>query len=239
MWSGGRRFRLLLLAGSLGALSACAPMAVQRQAEKLDRPDGKEPTVVVMPLDVELSELTAGGLQEPRADWTETALSNLRAALEDQARHYDVKLVDYQPQHGTPEDQATSLQLVKLHRAVGSAVLLHHYNRQYQLPSKGDKFDWSLGPSSAAIARSQGADYALFLYVRDSYTSGGRAAAIVFAALLGVGIPGGAQVGFASLVDLRSGDIVWFNRLARASGDLRTPPAAEETVKVLVSDSFK
>ena len=239
MGTGGRRFRLLLLAASVFALSACAPMEVQRQAETLDRAGGKEPTVVVMPLDVELSELTAGGLEEPRADWTEAAGKYLRAALEEQARYYKVELVDYQPQRGTPEDQATSLQLVKLHGAVGGMVLAHHYNPQLRLPSKGEKFDWSLGRSATAIARSQGADYALFLYVRDSYTSAGRAAVMVFSALMGVGIPGGAQVGFASLVDLRSGDIVWFNRLARAAGDLRTPPAAAETVKVLVSDSFK
>jgi len=64
---------------------------------------------------------------------------------------------------------------VKLHGAVGGTVLAHHYNPQLRLPSKGEKFDWSLGPSAAAIARSQGADYALFLYVRDSYTSAGRA----------------------------------------------------------------
>jgi hypothetical protein len=46
-------------------------------------------------------------------------------------------------------------------------------------------------------------------------------------------------VGFASLVDLETGDIVWFNRLARAHGDLRTPDAAAETVKALVSDSMR
>ena len=62
---------------------------------------------------------------------------------------------------------------------------------------------------------------------------------IVAAVLLGAGVPGGSQVGFASVVDLKTGDIVWFNRLARPSGDLRTPEAAEETVRTLVSDSLK
>ncbi len=239
MGTGGRRLRLLLFTASVLALSACAPMEVQRQAQQLERKPGKEPAIVLMPVDVELSELTAGGIEEPQAEWTEAALRNLRAALEAEARGYKVKLVDYQPQRGTPEDQATSLQLVKLHAAVGGAVLRHHYDAQQRLPSKGDKFDWSLGHEAAAIARSQGADYALFLYVRDSYASSGRVAVIVVAALMGGYATGGAQVGFASLVDLKSGDIVCFNRLARASGDLRTPAAALETVKVLVSDSFK
>jgi hypothetical protein len=92
----------------------------------------------------------------------------------------------------------------------------------------------------AAISRShQQADYALFLFVRDSYATAGRIAVIAIAALLGAGVPGGTQVGFASVVDLKTGDIVWFNFLLRGSGDLRTPAAAAETVKALVSDSLK
>ena len=239
MQAGGTRWRLVLIAASVVALSACAPMGVQRQADQLTREAGKEPTVVVMPLDVELSELTAGGVEEPRAEWTQAALKNMRSALEEAARNYKVKLVDYQPQRGTLEDRATSLELLKLHRAVGGAALVHYYFPERRLPSKGDKFDWSLGPSVAAIARSQAADYALFLFVRDRYASAGRVAVMVVAALMGAGVSGGSQVGFASLVDLRTGNIVWFNRLARASGDLRTPEAAAETVKVLVSDSLK
>jgi hypothetical protein len=62
---------------------------------------------------------------------------------------------------------------------------------------------------------------------------------IVVGALLGVGVQGGTQVGFASVVDLRTGDIVWFNRLLRPQGDLRTPEAAAETVRALVSDGLQ
>ena len=234
----GAWLRLLLAASSL-ALSACAPMAVQRQAEHLVRSEGREPTVVVMPLDVQLAELTAGGTPEPQADWTRVASRNMRAALEDEAQHYKVRLIYYDGERGTPEDRATSLQIVKLHGLVGRTVLRHQYNETGRLPSKAGKFDWSLGRQAAAIARSQGADYALFLYVRDSYASGGRVAVMVLAAVMGGYATGGTQVGFASLVDLNSGDILWFNRLARASGDLRTPAAASETIKVLVSDSLK
>jgi hypothetical protein len=231
--------RLVVAAMGVAALAACVPMVPQRQAPQLSREAEAEPTIVVMPLDVELFELTAGGVQEPQTEWTKAALKNMHAALSDAAKQYKVKLVDFQPERGTPEDQATSLELQKLYRAVGGSILVHHYIPGLQLPTKGDKFDWSLGPSVGAIARSQGAKYALFLFVRDSYASAGRVAVIVVGALLGVGIPGGAQVGFASVVDLKTGDIVWFNRLARAEGDLRTPQAAGETVKALLSDALK
>lgn len=223
---------------ALLTLAGCAA-PVQRQAKELRRDPGKLPTVVVMPLDVELAELSAGGLHEPKSEWTDAALKHMRAALEAEARNYKVRLIDYESQRGTPKNQSTSLELLRLHRAVGSAVLVHQYIPGQQLPNKEGKFDWSLGPEVAAIAQTHAADYALFLFVRDSYASAGRVGVIVVAALLGVGVPGGAQIGFASLVDLRTGDIVWFNRLARGHGDLRTPEAAAETVRELVSDSLK
>ena len=231
-------FRASLLLITVAFLAGCvAP--VQRQTKELRREPGKNPTIVVMPLDVELAELTAGGLPEPKAEWTDAALKHMRTALDTEAKDYKVILVDFTRDSGTLEDRATSLDLVKLHRAVGSSILVHQYIPGRELPSKDGKFDWSLGPEVAAIARSHSGDYALFLFVRDSYASAGRVGVIVVAALLGVGVPGGTQVGFASLVDLKTGDIVWFNRLLRGHGDLRTPEAASETVKALVSDSLK
>jgi hypothetical protein len=230
--------RLLSIAALGLVLVGCvAPM--QRQQTDLRRVEGKPITIVLMPLDVELSQLTAGGLEAPHAEWTEVAHKHMRAALEAEAQKRNVKLVDYQPDRGSAEDQATSLELLKLHRAVGGSVLVHQYLAGYGLPSKEGKFDWSLGPAVEAISRSHEADYAMFLFVRDSYATAGRAAVIVVAALLGAGVPGGSQVGFASVVDLKTGDITWFNRLIRGTGDLRTPEAAVETVKVLVADSLK
>ena len=228
---------IILAFGLIAVLAGCAA-PVQRQTPELRRETGKIPRIVVMPLDVELAQLTAGGMAEPHAEWTDAALKHMRAALDGEAKARNVTLVDFQSERGSPEDRETSLDLVKLHRAVGSAVMVHQY-MGLALPSKDGKFDWSLGPAVAAIARSHDADYALFLFVRDSYATAGRVAVIVVGALLGIGVPGGAQVGFASVVDLKTGDIVWFNRLLRPQGDLRTPDAAAETVKALVADSFQ
>jgi len=234
----GRVLSFIVAAAVVVTLVGCAA-PVQRQTPQLRREAGKTPRIVVMPLDVELSQLTAGGLPEPHSDWTDAALKHMRAALDEEARARNVVLVDFQGDRGAPADRETSLDLVKLHRAVGGAVLVHQYLPSLALPSKDGKFDWSLGPAVAAIARTHEADYALFLYVRDSYATAGRVAVIIVGALLGAAVPGGSQVGFASVVDLKTGDIVWFNRLIRGHGDLRTPEAAAETVKALVSDSLQ
>ncbi len=119
---------------------------------------------------------------------------------------------------------------------MGQAILLHLYNPALKLPSKGDALDWTLGPGAGALRSHYGADYALFVFVRDSYTSGGRAMLMIGAALFGVSVPGGQQTGFASLVDLRTGNIVWFNRIINNSGDLRTAAPAQKTVDDLLKE---
>lgn len=225
---------ILLLAAIAVLVSGCATQ-VHKKSGTLAR-EGHPPRVVLMPLDLELSEISAGGIHEPKAEWTDAAQKHVFAAFDKEARARDLVLIPYAADRGSAEDRQMSDDLVKLHRAVGGAVLLHQYFSGQELPSKQGKLDWSLGPEAASIARSQEADYALFLFVRDSYASSGRVAVIVLGALIGVGMPGGAQAGFASLVDLRTGDIVWFNFFRRGSGDLRTAEGAEETVKLLLTD---
>jgi len=44
------------------------------------------------------------------------------------------------------------------------------------------------------------------------------------------------QSAHASLVDLKSGEVVWFNRLRRLSGDLRETEPAAETLEALLAD---
>jgi hypothetical protein len=232
-------WRALALALLLAAFAGCATPP-QRQAEQLRRSADRPPVIILMPIDVELSQLTAGGLEEPQAEWTQAAQKHMRAALEDEARIRSVKLVDFSYERGTGEDRETAADLVKLHRAVGGSVMLHGEGGFLPLPTKqGRKFDWSLGPAASVVGKTHEADYAMFIFVRDSYATAGRQAAIVVAALLGVGLPGGTQVGFASVVDLKTGDIVWFNRLIRAQGDLRTPEHAAETMRALVHDALK
>jgi hypothetical protein len=58
----------------------------------------------------------------------------------------------------------------------------------------------------------------------------------IFAALAGVAIASGGEVGFASLVDLRTGDIVWFNKVASGVGELREKENARLTVDSLLKN---
>lgn len=213
-------------------LAACQTTNHQRITE-FNRVSGS-PKILLAPIDVELSELTAGGLLEPKADWTATAHQHIGPVLRLEHEQRGNRLIDFVEQDGDPDRDAYH-QLLKLHGLIGRTVLIHQYLPGLQLPAKNGQFDWSMGPAVELLRKKYDADYALFIYIRDSYASGGRAAVMIVAALLGVGMQGGSQIGFASLVDLKTGDIVWFNRLARPSGDLRTAEAAQETMKTLLT----
>ena len=195
--------------------------------------------ILLMPMDIELSTLTTGGMLKPEAEWTANAKKHVEAALRDRFEKKNIRLLsgkDVTDVALTREETDKQLQLVKLHEAVGQSILIHQYIPELKLPSKGKTFEWSLGPEAAYLKEKYGADCALFVYLRDSYASAGRVAFMIAGAVLGVGVPLGQQVGFASLVELDTGRIIWFNRLQNAAGDLRTESAAGNSVNYLMSD---
>lgn len=199
--------------------------------------DGQSVRLLLMPVDVELSELSAGGMPEPNAEWTAKAEKFINEILREEMRKRNASFAVYEKTDRDSDVNSDLVQVQKLHGAVGKTILVHTLVPGFELPNKKGKFDWALGAKVRELHERYSADYALFIYLRDSYTSSGRAVAIFLAAaLFGVALQGGVQVGFATLVDLRTGDIVWFNRLARGTGDLREKVPAEETVSVLLED---
>lgn len=193
-------------------------------------------TVLLLEPDVQLSLLTAGGLQQPHAEWTETGKRNVIQAMDAFMSEKNTSLVHYRSPRGDADKVHRHNQILKLHGAVGVSILNHKYNQILILPTKTDRFDWTLGSDVRLLKEEFDADYALFIYLRDSYATAGRAAVIAVGALLGVAMQGGMQVGFASLVDLNSGDVVWFNRLINETGDLRTAEPARQAIDSLLTD---
>jgi hypothetical protein len=190
----------------------------------------QESKLVVVPVDIELFSLSAGGVTEPKADWTQNATKHFNSSLKAKSNLLGANVSNLQE-----SDLDEFAELNSLHGAVATSVFIHHMLAAAGgLPTKEGKLLWSLGDAVKPLREKTGADYALFTWVRDSYASAERKAAIVVMAVLGVGLAGGTQIGYASLVDLKTGQVVWFNNLARGSGDLREEKPALETVEALL-----
>lgn len=212
-------------------LVGCASSASVKQIDRLESVTAN-PKILIMNPDVKYYLLTVGGVPQPQAEWTEAARINFSTSLYAFTKERGINVIT-----SNQSDQLTDIEISyqKLYSAVGSSILTHHFGH-FKLPTKKGAFDWSLGPGIAAIGEKYGADYALFSYYRDYQASGGRTAFAIFAALAGVGIATGGEGGFASLVDLRTGDIVWFNRVASGVGELREKDGARAAVDLLFKD---
>ena len=219
-------FALLFVFG----LSACATPSL-KFSDSLGAP-GEDRTILLMPLDVELSTLRASGIAEPNATWTKAAKAHLDDALTEFLASRDAAFIKYNLDTVDEERSSIQSQVQKLYPAVGGSIFLHKGPaQQLYLPTKAETFDYTLGPGVRQLRKGQDARYGLFIHIRDSYATAGRIAVNLL-----IGGRRAAQVGYASLVDLETGDIVWFNYLLRATGDLREMDGARETLGVILTD---
>lgn len=217
-------------------LAGCATTQVRTARDDAGQPVRIDGSVVLVEPDIELYELLAGGAQEPRQAWTEAARRLYPQAARDVLQRQGIVLrPDFAISPRLDSDDRIR-QLYLLNQAVSMSILQYAGpGMQQGLRNKRGRFDWTLGPGVSVLREATGADYALFTYVRDSYTSGGRAAMrVIGLVLLGGDIGGGVQIGLASLVDLRTGRVVWHNLLVDQAGDLRDEAGARETADDLL-----
>jgi len=239
-----RRIALALLWSV--ALAGC--VQTRQYADVEFAPPQGDYKLLVMRPDVSVGSVTTGGLVEPRADWTETARTKLLAALRVQQAARGGNMLIMDKRTSLPGIDADAIaELERLHNAVGSSIALHKYSGAYLPTKRGKGLDWTLGEDAVALGRKTGYDYALFLHAEDSFASTGRVALQVlgiagcFVGFCAPNVGGAGQFAYASLVDLRTGEVVWFNVLQAGSqvagikmGDIRTDAGAAQMVDRLL-----
>ena len=203
--------------------------------------------LLVMRPDVIVNSLTTGGMPQPRADWSEQARTNIINALRSQQGERGGKLLVMARRTELPGISAEQVaDLERLHGAVGNSIALHKYTGAALPTKRGKGLEYTLGEDAVALGRKSGYDYALFVHAEDNIASTGRTALQVVGmagCIIGFCAPSGGsnQFAYASLVDLRTGEVVWFNVLQTGSqlpgvkfGDIRTPAGADQMVERLV-----
>ena len=239
-----RRLGIALACGL--TLTAC--VQTRQYADTQFTPPSGDYKLLVMRPDVTVGSVTTGGLVEPRADWTETARVKLLAALKAQQAGRGGNVMILERRDSLPGISAETIaELERLHNAVGNSIALHKYLGENLPTKRGKGLDWTLGEQAIALGQRTGMDYALFMHAEDSFASTGRVALQVlgiagcFVGFCAPNIGGAGQFAYASLVDLRSGKVVWFNVVIAGSqvpgisfGNLRTPEGAAQMVDRLL-----
>jgi hypothetical protein len=241
-----RKWALALALAATVPLTACVQM--QQYADvQFTPPQGNYKLLVLRP-DVTVGSLTTGGMVEPRADWTEQARTNIINALRAQqaARGGQTMILERRNQLPGVSDQEVA-EVERLFYAVGQSIVLHKYMGDYLPTKRGKGLDWTLGEDAVRLGQKTGYDYALFLHAEDQVASTGRIALGVLGAagcLVGFCYPnvgGATQLDYAGLVDLKTGEVVWFNVVKAGSevpgikfGELRTPQGAAQMIDRLL-----
>jgi hypothetical protein len=227
-------------------LSACVETR-QYADVQFTPPQGDYKLLVLRP-DVTVGSLTTGGMVEPRADWTEQARTSIVAALQKQQAARGGHLLVIQRRNELPGVSADELaEIERLNAAVDESIVVHKYLGDYLPTKRGRGLDWTLGQDAVRLGQKTGYDYALFLHAEDQVASTGRVALGVIGlagCIVGFCAPnigGASQLDYASLVDLKTGEVVWFNVVRAGSqvpgikfGDLRTPQGADQMVERLL-----
>jgi hypothetical protein len=227
-------------------MSACV-QTKQYADVQFTPPQGDYKLLVLRP-DVTVSSLTTGGLAEPRADWTEQARKSVVDAIRAQQATRGGKVVVVEHRNEVPGVTAQELAEVdRLNFAVAQSIVLHKYLGEYLPTKRGKGLDWTLGDDAVRLGQKSGYDYALFLHAEDEVASTGRVVLGVLGAagcIVGFCAPnvgGATQLDYASLVDLKTGEVIWFNVVLASSqvpgikfGELRTPAGAAQMVDRLL-----
>ncbi|MEH3047943.1 hypothetical protein [Sphingomonas adhaesiva] len=225
------------------ALSLATPVAAQdktatRQGFTLPAQSGK--TILVFRPSVSVGAQSTGGMFEPKADWTDQARKNIDAALVERQAALGNKVIFAPESFGADAERVE--EYARLFAAVSEAVIHYQFFAGNRLPTKkrdnkAGVFDWSLGEGVHDLPGAKDADYALFIFNKDAYGSTGRKI-LQIVALLGPGlyVKSGEHAGYAGLVDLKTGDLLWLNADGAMGGDVRDVDGAKKRVGQLLDE---
>jgi hypothetical protein len=206
-------------------MSAVNPALTQNLAQRPKK-------VVLLPPQVFVFELSAGGVPTRMADWESTARNNLANAAIRLAR--DNKLFELVPSPTLEPVLADQLEAhIGLYDRVAQSVFVYGRGDQSAWAHKKNEFDYTVGPGLAFLREQTGADAALIVLGSDFISSGGRRAAFIAGLVLGIGIPLGQSFITAGIVDLTTGDVQWMSFDASATLDTRDAGDVDSLIQSL------
>jgi len=224
-------------------ISACATAPRYRAHPQINSKIENVKTITVIPLKVDVYQITAGGVKEKMDEWCLQAQRNVLTAIEDDLKLRPLLNIKSFPETLMSEDRKINLeQTGALFEAVNSSIIIHTYGQPvHRFPEKIQNFDYTLGPEVRRL--SDQTDALLLVRGVDNIATAGRkavqAGGVILGALVGVNVNpnlGVTAVNLA-LVDANTGEVLWFNYHASAGDhDLRNPIDTTAMVMDILKD---
>lgn len=190
-------------------------------------------SILVLESDTKVTEQSAAGMPMPNSDWTSAAREALGKALDSGLAEHKSKM-EILPAL-SPSDNALVHDYRTLFGSIAQSVISYKLLPDDRLPTKDGRFDWTMGSGIAQLDRSGTASYGLFYGTADSYASRARTSVETVQAALGMEADKGEHRGYVGLVDMKTGDLLWFKVDVRMSGDVRTNEGAKRRIAQLLA----
>ena len=224
--------RYLVVMMVVAAVGCAGPQASVHEAIKGGAQEKLPRKVLLLPPDIRVHELSAGGVAEKVDEWTHSAnqaATEVAREMESSGRHFHIVEM--------PPLSADDKLLLEQYGALYELVVWSAYAAQKSpfaaWQERARSFDYTLGPGLAELREHTQADGALLIVGTDYISTAGRKAAMAMGILVGAatGIfagPSGAPTFLSvGVVDLQTGNVVWFatefqvgNRDLRKKGDV-------------------
>jgi hypothetical protein len=226
-----------LVAGLLFTGCATTAPATYRSPPAVTQMAPAPEKVQIAPIDIELSELTASGALERHEEWTQTAQSTLLSAIQ-QRTNFRPHLLSAasNPELAHELSDVSALVHVMSVNQLNPRIVGPPMNT-VPPSALAQTFDYQTG-ALATHANEFGDGAILIIYLRDSYSTGGRKAlaalSLVGAAFTGVYIAPamGSTVAMATLVN-HDGQVIWMNQTTLAP-DLRKEEGINALLDILL-----
>ena len=202
----------------------------QAQAELVAPAKPGAKRIVVLPVEFTVYEKSVSGI-EAVPDWSERAqfaLNDAAAGMLRQDNRFDiVTMPTFQG-----ETEALLREHVEFFKIVTDCVtnVIQYGGKAWQ--EKRTNFDYTLGDGLAFLADAAQADYALIVVGAQIKQTGGSIFMQVLAAAGGYAVAGGGTFVAIGVVNLRTGDLAWFNwkmggeLFGMTGSDVREPATA-------------
>jgi len=208
------------------ALCGCATSrtSVHRDLAQVDRSLPRK--VLLLPVEIRVHEISVGGVVEKVDDWSDQASANARRYIKSLANGRKVFQVVEAPPLGA-DDKAQLDQHVALYEVVAGSADLALMSPIGAWRERAKDFDYTLGPGLKPLAEHTGIDAAMILTGTDYISSAGRKAAMAMGVVLsalagGIFVPqGGISFVSVGVVDMRTGNLLWFATDQSGTTDLR------------------
>jgi hypothetical protein len=193
--------------------------------------------LLLLPAEVRVHEVSAGGVVEKVDAWSESASKTATAHIREIGAARGYELTESPPL--SPQDREVLQQHVALYSLVAGSAFFAQHSQAAAWRERGKTFDYSLGPGLKDLAEHTGLDAAVITVGTDYISSSGRRAAMLASVLVGIATgvvivpPAGVAFMSVGLVDLRTGDLLWFDTQQSQNIDLREEKDVKRAIDVI------